>query len=68
MGVVGELGKCFLCGWELEEGEYSRANVRTEHAPWRQVRLCKTCATKVEAVGEARIVSSGENVAVRVEK
>lgn len=65
---MGDLGKCYLCGWDLEEGEYSRANVRTEHQPWRQVMLCRTCGKKVGAVGEATVVSSGETVTVRVEK
>lgn len=65
---MGDLGKCYLCGWELEEGEYSRANIRTEHEPWRQVRVCSTCGRKVAALGEATVVSSGENVTVRVEK
>lgn len=65
---MDEQDKCFLCGWPVNGGEYRRANVRSEHEAWRQVKLCRACAHKVEAVEEATVVSSGENVHVRVEK
>lgn len=63
-----DLGKCFLCGWVLEEGEYSKANYRTEYEAWRSVKVCKTCAKRAVPDMDSRFVRNGEPVTVRVDK
>ena len=65
---ASEVGKCFLCAWQLREGEYSRANVRTDDEPWRQVRICDTCARKVESADGTTVLKNCEHLTVRVEK
>lgn len=64
---MGEQERCFLCAWELGELDGQRANVRTEHEPWRQVRICQPCAKRLAGVGEAKILRDGEPLTVRVQ-
>lgn len=63
---MGELARCFRCGWAFGRTEPVPAAYRTAEPEWRQAVLCGPCANRLRGCGGVLIYRGDEWVTVRV--